>query len=166
MAQSPSGTNQQHQAVFTLTERRRDVEREADPWPNPHLAGLYVGGCMSVCVCLCDLFLSSFLCPFLCQSWNFMAGDHQRWFWVQSWIIPFFSVWYKHLGTYVCSWKCAFHLFGHPADLSLEKFLSGVCSHSSISAIIKESALPNRAIRKKCLLRSLASTKRDELMVS
>lgn len=38
-------------------------EKETDRWPNPHLAGLYVGGCMGVCVYLCNLFLSSLFVP-------------------------------------------------------------------------------------------------------
>lgn len=80
--------------------------------------GVWVSACVcAICFCL------SFLCLLLCQSRNFTAGDYQRWFWVQSWIISF-CVWYKHLGTWVCAhvWVCFMCFFLIPKNI-----LSGMC---------------------------------------
>ena len=89
---------------------------------------MWEGTWVSACVCaIC--FCLSFLCLPLCQSRDFMAGDYQRWFWVQSWIISF-CVWYKRLGWYECvrMCQCVFHVFLHPADVHLKKKkMSDVC---------------------------------------
>lgn len=110
MALSPSGSNHQQQAVSALTERQRVRcrERKRQIAGQIHIwqACMWEGVWVSVCICaIC--FCLPFLCLRLCQSWNFMAGDYQRWFGVQSWIISF-CVWYKHLGTCVslCVWVC------------------------------------------------------------